>query len=280
MNNSTRKRKRKGGSNTNVKHNKLDDLEIYEIYKNGLFSENVYESQNFNFKLTGKFLDTFEVMEQPLEERSLIHFMLRTDEKTFRKLYNKLWEDDKKEFKSFIIYNTTLMYEFCKKTGHNLEYPYVDENEDHLKDPVQLKDIELKYLINEIENYIMDIKQEKEPRETQVPPTPNSRILPPPTPKSILLQKNYEFRQPFALQKNPFDLVHSASAAAAGQRRQNNKFRTKRHQNKKFRTQRRQKPLVRRINSRRRQPNYKFKTQRRQKPRKTQVRHKIKNKKP
>ena len=277
-NNSTRKRKREkiGGSNTNVKHNKLDDLEIYEIYKNGLFSENVYESQNFNFKLTGKFLDTFEVMEQPLEERSLIHFMLRTDEKTFRKLYNKLWEDDKKEFKSFIIYNTTLMYEFCKKTGHNLEYPYVDENEDHLKDPVQLKDINLKDLINEIEDYIMDIKQEKEPRETQVPPTPNSRILPPPPPKSILLQKNYEFRQPLALQKNPFDLVHSA----AGQRRQNNKFRTKRHQNKKFRTQRRQKPLVRRINSRRRQPNYKFKTQRRQKPRKTQVRHKIKNKKP
>jgi hypothetical protein len=168
------------------------------------------------------------------------------------------------------------MYEFCKKTGHNLEYPYVDENEDHLKDPVQLKDINLKDLINEIEDYIMDIKQEKEPREIQVPPTPNSRILPPPPPKSILLQKNYEFRQPLALQKNPFDLVHSA----AGQRRQNNKFRTKRHQNKKFRTQRRQKPLVRRINSRRRQPNYKFKTQRRQKPRKTQVRHKIKNKKP
>ena len=73
------------------------------------------ESQNFNFKLTGKFLDTLEVMEQPLEKRSLIHFMLRTDEKTFRKLYNKLTEEDQNEFKSFIIYNTTLMHKFCKK---------------------------------------------------------------------------------------------------------------------------------------------------------------------
>ena len=46
------------------------------------------------------------------------------------------------------------MYEFCKKTGHNLEYPYVDENEDHLKDPVQLKDICLEELICQINDYI------------------------------------------------------------------------------------------------------------------------------
>ena len=153
-NNSTRKKARTGGSNTNVKHNKLDDLEIYEIYKNGLFSENVYESQNFNFKLTGKFLDTLEVMEQPLEKRSLIHFMLRTDEKTFRKLYNKLTEEDQNEFKSFIIYNTTLMHEFCKKTGHNLEYPYVDECGVPLKKPEPLKTIYLEELIGQINDYI------------------------------------------------------------------------------------------------------------------------------
>lgn len=277
-NNSTRKKARTGGSNTNVKHNKLDDLEIYEIYKNGLFSENVYESQNFNFKLTGKFLDTLEVMEQPLEERSLIHFMLRTDEKTFRKLYNKLTEEDQNEFKSFIIYNTTLMHEFCKKTGHNLEYPYVDECGVPLKKPEPLKTINLNELIGQINDYIMDITQEKEPRETQVPPQSNSRLLPPPPPNSRLLQQNHKFRtKPYALPKPLFD--HPAAAAVAGQRRQNNKFRTKRRQNKKFRTQRRQKPLVRRINSRRRQPNYKFRTQRRQKPRKTQVRHKIKKQK-
>ena len=153
-NNSTRKKAKTGGSNTNVKHNKLDDLEIYEIYKNGLFSENVYESQNFNFKLTGKFLDTLEVMEQPLEKRSLIHFMLRTDEETFRKLYNKLTEEDQNEFKSFIIYNTTLMHEFCKKTGHNLEYPYVDECGVPLKKPEPLKTIYLNELIGQINDYI------------------------------------------------------------------------------------------------------------------------------
>ena len=153
-NNSTRKKAKTGGSNTNVKHNKLDDLEIYEIYRNGLFSENVYESQNFNFKLTGKFLDTLEVMEQPLEKRSLIHFMLRTDEKTFRKLYNKLTKEDQKEFKSFIEYNTTLMHDFCKKTGHNLEYPYVDDNGVLLEERVQLKTINLNELIGKINDYI------------------------------------------------------------------------------------------------------------------------------
>jgi hypothetical protein len=218
--------------------------------------------------------------------------MLRTDEITFRTLYEKLTEEDKNDFKSFIIHNTTLMHEFCKKTGHNLEYPYVDENEVPLKDPVPLKTINLELLKKEIKDYIMDITQEKEPRETQVPPQSNSRLLPPPPPNSILLpppppnskllpqppkppQLHHSklLHQP-GYSKSTINLVHfaasDASAAVAGQRRQN----------KKFRTQRRQKPLVRRINSRRRQPNYKFKTQRRQKPRKTQVRHKIKNKKP
>lgn len=123
---------------------------LYSIYEYcGLFKFDESTSSEFYYELSGynesEKSYSENIMEEPLEKRSLVHYILKSSNlNEFNAFLKILSREDREEFILFVNYNTILIHKTCSQLDLDLKYPGIEN---------QIKLLDIRKLLYEINKY-------------------------------------------------------------------------------------------------------------------------------
>ena len=172
-------REQQGSGPCNSKSRKVNIEKLYSIYSH-LFDFDEYTSSEFFYILRGYY--SKNIMEEDLCNRSLVHYILKSQ--SLEELYEFLSilnDEDKKEFKFFVNYNTKLIHKTCCELQLDLEYPGMGEI---------IKDLDLDKLLLKINSLLDSMEQAAAAKAAEAEQSGMSTPLPPWWFKSHKRQRN------------------------------------------------------------------------------------------